>query len=387
MAAIEERDGVRFHVLRTSPFRAIALARTPGFKALRPERTNGAPTDGRRPGAKAPGDGRVLIVSLGSTAGLRAADEELLDSLRRAGAAVEIVAPRRRRAVRTLALTDLVWALAARRARCRRIANASFARSSTPARPPPCSGPGRARSASTPLAAGNRRGRHGLWQRPRERRRLRSGATAAAVERGRPRRGARLPRAPRHRSLVLPVPSSPRVLPRASRDIAAFAYVANPPRRASIASSPPGLASPIRRATSTSRAPRPPSLRAGICLPAPGVRRACSRYDDYRALLRRARVFVCAPRREDYGIAQLEALADGCQLVTTPAPGPYVALPIARYLDPRLVGDDLAVALRTALDDPAPDHSARASVALAPFSRASVDRLVAEMLPRLLVRR
>ncbi len=47
---------------------------------------------------------------------------------------------------------------------------------------------------------------------------------------------------------------------------------------------------------------------------------------EYRALVRRARVFVCAPRREDYGIAQLEALADGCLLVTTPAPGPYAAL-------------------------------------------------------------
>ena len=97
-------------------------------------------------------------------------------------------------------------------------------------------------------------------------------------------------------------------------------------------------------------------------------------YEEYRALLRRARVFVCAPRREDYGIAQLEALADGCELVTTPAPGPYAALPIARALDERLVGDDLAGALRTALDDPAPDYSARALDALAPFRREAVDR-------------
>ena len=42
-------------------------------------------------------------------------------------------------------------------------------------------------------------------------------------------------------------------------------------------------------------------------------------------------------------------------------------------------------ALRTALDDPAPDYSARAIEALAPFSREAVDRLVAEqLLPRLL---
>jgi hypothetical protein len=40
--AIEERDGACFYVLRTSPVRPIALERTPGFKALRPEHANGA---------------------------------------------------------------------------------------------------------------------------------------------------------------------------------------------------------------------------------------------------------------------------------------------------------------------------------------------------------
>jgi glycosyltransferase involved in cell wall biosynthesis len=103
---------------------------------------------------------------------------------------------------------------------------------------------------------------------------------------------------------------------------------------------------------------------------------------DYRALLRRARVFLAAPRREDYGIAQLEALADGCVLVTTAAPGPYAALPLARALDPRLVGDELAI--RLALDDPAPGYTARAATALAPYAPAAVDRVVAEeLLPRL----
>ena len=84
-------------------------------------------------------------------------------------------------------------------------------------------------------------------------------------------------------------------------------------------------------------------------------------------------MFVCAPRREDYGIAQLEALADGCLLVTTAAPGPYVALPIARALDPRLVGEDLAGALRAALDDPVADYAARARRRSRPFSRQVVD--------------
>ncbi len=37
VTAIEERDGVRFYVLHTSPVQPIALQRTPGFKAMRPE--------------------------------------------------------------------------------------------------------------------------------------------------------------------------------------------------------------------------------------------------------------------------------------------------------------------------------------------------------------
>ncbi|HEV2973614.1 MAG TPA: hypothetical protein VGX69_01295 [Solirubrobacteraceae bacterium] len=44
VAAIEERDGAFFYVRRTSPVRPMALERTPGFKALRPERANGALT-------------------------------------------------------------------------------------------------------------------------------------------------------------------------------------------------------------------------------------------------------------------------------------------------------------------------------------------------------
>ena len=105
----------------------------------------------------------------------------------------------------------------------------------------------------------------------------------------------------------------------------------------------------------------------------------------YRALLRRARLFVTAPRREDYGIAQLEALADGCRLVTYAAPGPYAALPLARALDPRLDGDDLASALRAGLAAPLADYAEAARAALAPYAPAAVDAVVAdELLPRLL---
>jgi hypothetical protein len=44
VAAIEERDGTCFYVRRTSPVRPMELVRTPGFKASRIERVNGAVT-------------------------------------------------------------------------------------------------------------------------------------------------------------------------------------------------------------------------------------------------------------------------------------------------------------------------------------------------------
>ena len=44
VAAIEQRDGAVFYVRRTSPVQPIALERTPGFKALRPEGADGAVT-------------------------------------------------------------------------------------------------------------------------------------------------------------------------------------------------------------------------------------------------------------------------------------------------------------------------------------------------------
>ena len=115
----------------------------------------------------------VLIVSLGSTSGLRAADAELAGALERAGRA----SPWSRRAppreVRTLALTDLVWARAARAAAQRGIAEhgprAVVYATVTAALLWPR--PGAIRYDAP--AAANRPGRHGLWQRPLERRRLR----------------------------------------------------------------------------------------------------------------------------------------------------------------------------------------------------------------------
>jgi glycosyltransferase involved in cell wall biosynthesis len=339
----------------------------------------------------------VLLVTLGSTEGLRVADDELADSLRRAGAHVVVARAAHPGEVRTLMLTDLRWARAARRAAREALARVEGG-------PPPRSViystttaallwplPGAIRFDAP--AAANRPGRHGLWQRPLERRRLGRAplllpsSEGALTEARAAVGGAGTLNA--ERALVLPVPivaPAPQPGGRA-RDIAAITYAANPRKKG------------LDRVLEAWRRVRRPSERLvvtgvtrerlrenGLEVPEEDVQIAGTLpQSEYRALLRRSRVFVCAPRREEYGIAQLEALAEGCVLVTTPAPGAYVALPIARALDPRLVSEDLGVAVRRALDAPAASYAARAAKLVEPFTAPAVDRIVAEeLLPRLL---
>jgi hypothetical protein len=342
----------------------------------------------------------VLIVSLGSTEGLRTADEELEDSLRRAGARVAIARPLPPTEIRTLMLTDLVWAQAARAAaahmlrQLQRSPPRAIVYSSTTAAllwPRP----GAVRFDAP--AAGNRPGRHGLWQRPLERRRLRQAPLLLPWSEGGLREA---PESATHgdRALVLPVPVEPSGPAQSTRDIVAITYAANPVKKGldRVLSAWRGLRDELS-ASELSSSAQVELIVAGasaeeLRLAGFDIEReqrvkvvGALSATSYRSLVRRARVFLCAPRREDYGIAQLEALADGCLLVTTPAEGPYAALPVARELDARLVSDDLGGALRLALESPAPDYSQRALEALAPFSREAVDRLVSEeLLPRLL---
>jgi hypothetical protein len=345
----------------------------------------------------------VLIVSLGSTEGLRVADLQLQESLERAGARVSIAQARPPAPMRTLMLTDLAWARSARAAATEALAEmgdsppgAMIYSSTTAALLWPRRGAIRFDAPS----AGNRPGRHGLWQRPLERRRLaeaplllpwsEGGLRETRPDLARPALAARAT----DRSLVLPVYVEPSGPPEPVRDIAAITYAANPSKKGldRVLAAWRGIYDELPahepRELVVAGASAQTLRQAGLDLDAvPGVRVAGAlAAAEYRALVRRARAFVCAPRREDYGIAQLEALADGCVLVSAPAPGPYAALPIARALDPRTVRDDLQGALRAALLDPAGDYATRAHDALTPFRRAAVDRLVAdELLPRLLV--
>ncbi len=283
--------------------------------------------------------------------------------------------------MRTLALTDLGWALAARRAAVAGLAAHSRARSSTRARPLRFCGRRAGAIRFDAPSAGNRPGRHGLWQRPLERRRLRQAPLLLPWSEGGLREAPGV--ASRgERALVLPVPVEPSGPADGVRDIAAITYAANPKKKGLDRCCRPGgrRGAPAR---SWLVIGRPRRLERSF---GPGV--ACRGHAPLRGVPRAAapcpRVRL-RPRREDYGIAQLEALADGCLLVTTAAPGPYAALPIARELDARLVGEELAPALRTALDDPLEGYATHAREALVAFSREAADRVVAEqLLPRLL---
>jgi len=312
----------------------------------------------------------VLLVSLGSTAGLRAADAELEASLRRAGASVAVAAATHGKEMRTMALVDLGWGLAARRAAEAALREheprAVLYSTTTAALLWPVPG---AIRFDAPSAA-NRPGRHGVWQRPLERRRLREAPMLVPWSEG----GLAEAPEPHPNAVVVPVPVEPSGPPAPERDIAAITYAANPEKK--------GL-NLVLKSWAAVRREGEELVVTGTDTPVAGEGvRSTGRLepDEYRALLRRARVFVTAPRREDYGIAQLEALADGCRLVTTSAPGPYVALPIARELDQRLVGSDLAGAVRAALDDPLPDYAERAAAAISPWRRDAVDALVTERL-------
>jgi glycosyltransferase involved in cell wall biosynthesis len=222
-------------------------------------------------------------------------------------------------------------------------------------------------------AAGNRPGRHGVWQRPVERRRFAAAPLLLPWSEG---ALAEAP-APRAEALVVPVPVAASGPP-GDRDLAAITYGANPHKKGT---------DRVLAAWRAVRRPGETLVVAGLA----GAGEEGVRFtgmippEEYRALLRRARALVTAPRREDFGIAQLEALADGAQLVTTAAPGPYAALPLARALDPRLVGSDVGAAIRTALDEPSPGYAERAAAAVAPWTPAAVDALVGDrLLPALL---
>jgi len=317
----------------------------------------------------------VLIVSAANTTGWRVAAEELAGSIGRAGASVEVVTSEPARRVRTFMLTDLVQARNARRAAQsglihhdpRAVIYCSITAALLWPRPGAIS--------LDSIAAENRPGRHGIWQRQIERRRLSQTPLVLAWS----ERALDSLQGLHPATVVVPVPIHGAEVPAPERDIAAITYAGDPVKR---------RLPLVLESWAQARRDGETLVVAGHdgVVPAEGIRSAGTIPPDaFRRLLARTRVFIAAPRREEYGVAALEALACGCRLVTTPSPGPYPALDLARRLDPRLVDRDVTRAIRIALDDPLPGYAERAAEMLRPFSREAVDQTVAErLLPRLL---
>ncbi len=319
----------------------------------------------------------VLLVCVDGTGGWSEANRELEAGLRRAGASVEVVRTGPVPSVRTFALTDLTQAHLARRAARHGIVQhqprAIIYCSITAALLWPK--PGAIFLDAT--AHENRPGRHGIWQRPVEIRRL---AQAPLLLPWSERSLAHGPAA-HAPAVTLPPPIElPERVPVASdRDLAALTYAGDPVKRR------------LEHVLDAWRVARRPGETLTVCGldgfdPPDGVRNAGRvPREEFRQLLLRSRVFLAAPRREDHGIAALEALACGCRLVTTAAPGAYPARDIARAADPRLVGEDLPKAIRLALDDPAGEYASVVARRLAPFTAEAMDRQLADViLPRLM---
>jgi len=133
--------------------------------------------------------------------------------------------------------------------------------------------------------------------------------------------------------------------------------------------------------------------RTGVAVPEGVEFRGKTPPEQFRAALRRARVYVGGARWEDFGQAPLEALADGALVATVPSGGPFEALELARELAPELVAAAvdaaaLASAVRAAFELPEPraeSYRAQAARLLERFRGEAIARTVAgQVVPALL---
>ena len=340
----------------------------------------------------------IAIVSLGTTMGWRRGDEALAEHIEAAGASCELRPMRLGAAAhlqRSMALTDVIQALASRRAADGIDARAVIYSSITAALLQPLRRPHAVRFDT--IAALSRPGIGGAWQRHREQVVLgradlllpwseAAGEAASASARpGRPQ--------------VVVLPCVVDVGDSGGVDAPeATAYAANPEKRGlDVLCAAWGEGAPEGARLVVGGIERDEALRwltrQGVAEPRGVEFAGAVPRERWTALVAGSRVYVSAARYEDWGVAQMEALAAGTPLVTVPTPGPNVALPIARRLAPELVAADatapaLATALRTglALEGAArADYAAAARRALQPYSDTALRKVVAErVLPALL---
>jgi Glycosyl transferases group 1 len=342
----------------------------------------------------------VLLLSLGTTLGWRAADAVFVDQLRAAGASVATTRVRvgaTKRLRRAYPVTDIVEALAARRAlqaALRRERPHSLVISSTTAAmladvqdvpyavrldaPARLNRPGAHNS-----------GLHALEWRALAHARLVLPWSRAALE--------ALPRgaAP---AIVVPPPVAPSGESAAERERLAVAYTPDVKAKGldvvCAAWAEAGLEDARLLVFGVGYDRAMAHLhRTGVPLPAGVEFLGKTPPAEFRAALRRARAYVGGARWEDFGMAPLEGLADGAVLVTVPSGGPFEALALARRLAPELVAEavaakPLAAALRAAFALPEEEverYRAEAAGLIEPFRPEAVQRVVAEqVLPALL---
>ena len=322
----------------------------------------------------------VTLLSLGTTPGLRRADSAFAEQLREAGVDCRLVPVEIGRAAKALrrnpAITDFVEALAARRT-LRPDARLTIYSAVTAAFLQRGAGDYAVRFDSP--AALNRPGVSGAWQRQAERRALAGARCLLPWSEG---AGDAAPgEAPR---VVLPVPvvEAPAG---GERDIDALAYAGDPHKRGLDVlcrawAQSGGGARLVVGGIERERALGWLEGR-GLSAPADIEWAGLLSRDEWLATVARARLFVNASRREDYGISQLEALSAGAALVTLPSAGPYEALPIARRLAAELVSEDLGAALAAGLalgDSELERYREAALRELEPYRPAAVQAVVAE---------
>jgi hypothetical protein len=289
----------------------------------------------------------VLLLSLGTTIGLRAGDAALATMIEQAGASVQLAAVGIGAAGalrRAYPLIDLVEAVAARRALQSALRRAQpraviFSTTTSSLLAPALDVPYAIRLDGPSRL--NRPGARNALQHALERRRMRRARLilpfSHAAARQLPRGAA--PAVVVHESVL---PSSPPC----PRERLAVAYTPDPKAKGLdiVVAAWERAALPDARlevfGISRELAARH-LARNGLTEPPGLVLRGRVGEDEFRAALRRAHVFLTGARWEDFGRAQLEALADGALLVCGATGGAFEALLHARELEPALCAPDL----------------------------------------------
>jgi Glycosyl transferases group 1 len=350
------------------------------------------PWDGGRPD--------VLLLSLGTTLGWRAADAVFVEQLRSAGGTVAAATVRMgatARLRRAYPVTDLVEALAARRAlraAVRRHRPRSLVISSTTAAM--LADPeGLAYAVRLDAPARLNRpgpqnlGLHALERRALSRARLVLPWSRAAL--------SALPHSAA-RAVVVPPPVARSGDRGAERERLAVAYTPDVKAKGldvvCAAWAEAGLEDARLLVFGVEHERALSHLRRVGVAPPPGVEfKGKTPPAEFRAALRRARAYVGGARWEDFGMAPLEALADGALLVTVPSGGPFEALSLARELAPELVAGavdpaPLGGAVRAAFalpEERVERYRTEALRAIEPFRPPAVARVVAEVVVPMLL--